>query len=208
MNYLVKLVLLLMFFISSCSSGSIYEVPNDVLRIYLGAEPPTLNVITATDASASAVNSRLFDSLLTRDYDTLELVPQLATHWDVSSDKRTYIFHLRKNIRWHDGKPFTADDVVYSFKLLMDPKTKAPHLKVYFQDMESVTKIDEYTVKFHYSKVYFLGLSICGTLPLVPKHIVEKYEDFDDWDMGGEVSDKDEIDSFIDNWEDGEEWDF
>lgn len=160
-----------------------HEVPRDLIRIQMGADPPTLNLITSTDAYAAMIDNYIFDSLIERDYDTLEFKPKLATHWTISPDKKTYTFYLRKDVTWHDGHPFTADDVVYSYHVIKNPNTNAPHLKVYYQSMDSVTKIDDYTVQFHYNEIYFLGLSICGTMPVVPKHLVEKYQDFEAGDF-------------------------
>jgi len=130
-----------------------YQVPPDKVRIHIGAEPATLNLMTASDAYASQVNYYIFDNLIERDKETLEIKPKLATHWTISPDKKTYTFYLRKDVTWHDGKPFTADDVIYSFNLLKDPELKAPHLKVYYQDLDKVTKIDDIpfnstTIKF------------------------------------------------------------
>ena len=73
---------------------------------------------------------------------------------------------------------FTADDVVYSFKKIMDPKVDCPHLKVYYQDIEKVTKIDDYTVQFKYKRPYFLALEFCGGMPIVPKHVFDDGGDF------------------------------
>lgn len=169
--------ILIFIFIFSCRSS--YQIPPDVIRIFMGQEPPTLNPITSADAYAASIQGYVFDSLIERDNDTFEFKPKIAERWEVSDDKKTYTFYLRKDVTWHDGKPMTADDVVFSYNLLMDPKTNAPALKVYYQDIDNVKKLDDYTVEFHYSKIYFLGLSICGYVPIVPKHIVEKYPDFE-----------------------------
>lgn len=173
----IRIFSFVLLFVVSCQAQ--YQIPPDLIRIHLGAEPPTLNLITSVDASASSVNAYIYDSMIERDRDTLEWKPKMATHWDVSPDKKQYTFYLRKDVKWHDGHPFTADDVVHSFNLIMDPKVNAPSLKVYYKDIEKVEKIDDYTVRFYYKKVYFLALSFCGGISIVPKHIVEKYKDFD-----------------------------
>lgn len=161
----------------SCVSE--YQVPADKIRIRLGAEPPSLNRITAQDAYASEVNGYLYDSLIQRNRDTLEWEPKIASRWEVSEDKKTYTFYLRQDVKWHDGTPVTAADVVFSYNLIMNPKVQAAHWRGYYQDIESVKEINPYTVQFKYKKIYFLALSFCGGIPMVPKHLVSQYEDFE-----------------------------
>lgn len=171
-----KLIALGLAFSFACLSAACrpdYEVPPDTLRQVLGAEPSTLNPILASDAYSGEINGYVFDSLMETDLDTLEYKPKMAERWEISEDRKTYTFYLRKDVRWHDGVPFTADDVVFTFNAIKDPKTNAAVMQVYYQDVERVEKIDDHTVKFVYSKVYFKGLSVCGFIPLVPKHILE-----------------------------------
>lgn len=147
----------------------------DWLIYDLSSEPATLNPITATDAYESTVNSgRVYETLIKRDNETLELKPLLAESWEISPDKLKYTFRLRKGIKWHDGVPFTAKDVVFSFRKINDPKVDAPHLRNYYQDVKSVKAPDDYTVVFTYARPYFLALEFCGGMPIVPKHIFEK----------------------------------
>ncbi len=147
-------------------------VEGDWLIYHLGAEPATLNPITATDAAESTVNSRkIYETLLKRNNETLELEPLLAESWTVSEDKLKYTFKLRKGIKWHDGEPFTAEDVVFSYKSIMDPKVDSPHLKSYYKEILNVEALDAYTVRFTYARPYFLALEFCGGMPIVPKHV-------------------------------------
>jgi peptide/nickel transport system substrate-binding protein len=147
--------------------------PGDWLIIHLSAEPPTLNPVTATDASASEVNDYIYESLLKRDERTLELVPVLAESWDVADDHLSYTFRLRKNIHWHDGHPFSARDIAYSFERINDPEVDAAHHRNYYQDIERLEVIDPYTVRFHYRMPYFLALEFCGGIPIVPAHLFQ-----------------------------------
>ncbi|MBX7147770.1 peptide-binding protein [bacterium] len=148
------------------------------LRIGLTAEPDTLNPILASDAYAERILGYVNDSLIDRNKDTLDFEPKLAERWEISKDGLEYTFHLRKNVKWHDGQPFTADDVIYSFNKIKDPTTEAPFLRVYYEDIKNVEKQDDYTVKFTYAKPYFLALSMCGGMPLVPKHVFDDGTDF------------------------------
>lgn len=160
----------------SCSP----RVPKDpeTLIYHLKSEPDTLNRLTATDAYASRINDFLFDSLIDRDNETLEFIPQMAKSWDVSEDRLSYTFYLRDDIKWHDGKPFTADDVVYSYEQIMNDKVDAPHLRVYYKDIADIEKIDDYTVTFNYAVPYFRALEFVGGIPIIPKHVFNDDQDF------------------------------
>lgn len=149
-------------------------VDGDWLIYHLGAEPGTLNPITARDVYQSIINGdNIYESLVRRDNKTLEIVPQLAESWEISEDKLTFTFKIKKNIKWHDGKPFTSEDIVFSYNKIMDPKVDSARLKAYYQEIEKVEAIDSHTVKFTYARPYFLALESCGGMPIVPKHIFE-----------------------------------
>lgn len=143
----------------------------------LSAEPATLNPITATDIYESIINGFIYETLIERDMETLKLKPLLAYKWEISKDKLQYTFYIRKGIKWHDGVELTAKDVVFSFKKIKDPKVDAPHLRNYYKDVKKVEMLDKYTVRFTYSKPYFLALEFCGDMPIVPEHIF-KNSDF------------------------------
>jgi len=150
-------------------------VDGDWLIYHLGAEPGTLNPIVARDVAENIINSnKIYETLLTRDNKSLELVPLLAESWTISEDKLTFTFKLRNNVNWHDGKPFTSEDVVYSYNSIMNPKVDSAQLKGYYQEIQKVEALDDYTVKFTYARPYFLALEFCGGMPIVPKHIFEK----------------------------------
>ena len=102
-----------------------------------------------------------------RDNETLEFEPLLAKSWEVSEDRLSYIFHLRKDVRWHDGTPFYRDDVVFSYDSVRNPKVLAAHLQSYYQDVKSYTKIDSHTVRCEYGKPYFRAFEFCGGIPVV-----------------------------------------
>ncbi len=154
------------------------------LRYHLGSEPDTLNRLTATDAYESRINGFIFDSLIERDNETLEFKPKLAKHWEVSEDKLTFTFYLRDDIKWHDGKPFSADDVVYTFQKIQDEKVDAPHLRVYYKDIKNIEKLDAHTVRFTYAIPYFKALEFVGGIPVIPKHVFDDGQEFNNHPAG------------------------
>lgn len=169
-------IVLCIFAVAGCTFR-VERNPN-VLVEHLEADPSTLNPLLATDAVAFNVLRNVYESLLDRDNETLELKPKLASQWDVSPDHLTYTFTIRDGVRWHDGVPFTADDVIYSFDRIRDPKVDAASIRSYFKDVTSVKKVDERTVRFTYRRPYFKALEICGGIPIVPKHIFDNGLDF------------------------------
>ncbi len=173
----VLLIFLLLCSILSCQDFEAVRDPG-TLYVHLAAEPGHLNPVTSTEAVATSINHHIYETLVDRDYDTLEVIPQLASGWKIAPDKLKYTFYLKKGVYWSDGVEFTADDVVYSFKTVKDPKVANGPLKVYYIDVKNCRKIDKYTVQFEYSRPYFLGLEICGSIPIVPKHVFDDGTDF------------------------------
>lgn len=177
-NRLIQSLCALTFCVSALACSM--KLPKDpgVLIWHLGAEPDTLNRVIATDAYESRINSFVYDSLIDRDNKTQDLTPRLASSWEISEDKLTFTFHLRKDVKWHDGVPFTAEDVLYTYQKIQDPKVDAPHMRVYYKDIKKVEKLDDYTIRFTYAKPYFKALEFCGGIPIVAKHIYDNGQNF------------------------------
>lgn len=175
-----SLVYLLLFamLLTSCRPN-LQRDPN-ILKLWLSAEPDTLNQILASDAYAGYIHGFISESLIDRDYDTLEFKPKLAHRWEESANHLVYTFYLRQDVTWHDGVPFTADDVIYSFERIMDPKVQAPALRVYYARIESVKKLDPFTVRFTFKEPYFLALDMSGSIPILPRHSYETGGSFDE----------------------------
>jgi peptide/nickel transport system substrate-binding protein len=166
------------------TAESSMPVDGDWLIAHLSAEPGTLNPITATDAYASNINDYIYESLLKRDEQSLELVPVLAESWEIADDHLTYTFHLKKNIRWQDGAPFTTKDILFSYERIQDPKVDAAHLRNYYRDIEKLEVLDDYTVRYHYRIPYFRALEFCGGIPIVPAHLFKESDDFNQNPIG------------------------
>lgn len=168
--------ILLLLLLGACFFKPVYDPKALVYRI--GGEPDTLNPLTGTDSFESFINSFIYDTLIDRDPDTFDHIPKMAWRWEVSADKLNYTFYLRKDIFWHDGKAFTADDVIYSYQTLMDEKIPASHLRNYYQDVQDLSKLDDYTIRFKYKTPYFRALEMLGGMPILPKHIWQNGKDF------------------------------
>ena len=104
---------------------------------------------------------------LTRTNEKGEIVPDLADHWDISADGTVYTFFLRQNVVWHDGAPFTAEDVVFTLSLVQSPGFQgAPFLADMWRTVV-VEKVDEWTVRFILREPFapFLDYTTLGILP-------------------------------------------
>ncbi len=143
------------------------------------AEPNVLNLMhDQHDAYSQEILDELtYETLVKRNNETLEFEPLLAESWEESEDHLTWTFHLRKDVKWHDGKPFTAHDIKFSFDLMKDPAFPATSIESYFSDCDRVEVVDDYTVKLIWSKPYFLALSVGGSIPIVPAHAFDGVED-------------------------------
>ena len=139
-----------------------------------GAEPERLNPINSQDLYASYVQEYVMDGLMEMNLDTYELEPALAERYEVSNDQMTYTFYLRKDAKFHDGKPVTAEDVKFSFDAVKNPEFKAVHRQPYYETIGEVVVVDPHTVKITTTKKYFKNLEVMATVgytPISPKHI-------------------------------------
>ncbi|HUB67306.1 MAG TPA: peptide-binding protein [Candidatus Methylacidiphilales bacterium] len=143
----------------------------------INADVDSLNPITGQDTNGQLIRSNLVcEGLLQMDNFTLKLEPCLAERWETSPDQLTYTFHLRHGVKWHDGQPFTAEDVKYTYDKVQDPQTDCAFLRLYFNNIKSCEILDPYTVRFIASQRYFKTLEELGELPIIPKHILEQGE--------------------------------
>ena len=154
------------------------------LRGNFNAEPKTLNPLTAKDFYAFLVHEYIFEGLIERDPDTLEWRPLLADRWEVSPDGLVITFHLDPRARFADGAPVTADDVVFTYQTIMNPKIDARALASYFEDCQACEKLDDRTVRFVWRKTYFKSLEFSGIMVL-PRHVYQ----FTDPDKFNNLSD-------------------
>ena len=152
-------------------------VTGDWVIQVVGADPETLNPITVGDATGQEIDyPNIFETMLVMDHYTLKLKPLLSESYEITPDKLTYTFHLRHDVKWQDGTPFTGEDVKYSYDKIMDPKVDAAETRSYFTTIKSCEMPDPYTIRFTATQPYFKTLESLGTMPIVPKHILEKGE--------------------------------
>ncbi|OZI61761.1 ABC transporter substrate-binding protein [Bordetella genomosp. 11] len=142
------------------------------LNVIVQPEPPGLMLGIIQNGPAQMVAGNIYEGLLRYD-EKLQPHPQLATSWTMSDDGLTYTFKLKPDVSWHDGKPFTADDVVFSVDVFLR-KTHA-RLRGNLDAVDTIKALDPLTVEFKLKYPFgpFMGLFENGTMPMVPKHIYE-----------------------------------
>ena len=147
-------------------------------RLVVGqrSEPKTLNPVTATDAVSREVFERLHADLIGINRATQKTEPALAKSWKMSPDGRTFTLKLRKGIRFSDGHPFDADDVVFSFTVYLDEAVSSPQRDLLLIDGKPLTisKLDQYTVRFSLPRPYAAAERLFDSFAILPRHILEK----------------------------------
>lgn len=163
--------------VTATLAGAAWAQSPDTINVATNADP-TLNPWTpGAVVESNLINTILFDQLVRYDRKTLAPSPGLAVSWSTASDGLSWTFNLRRGVTWHDGKPFTADDVAFTFNdVILNKKLGAQNSGTY-APVKSVEVVNAYTVKFilnspfsslPYYLAYFAGM--------IPKHVLSGAE--------------------------------
>lgn len=173
--------------------GKIDPPQENVFRFNNGAEPEYVDPGLMSGQPDFRVAGMLFEGLTVTDWKTMQAVPGVAERWEISADKLTYTFHLRRNAPWSDGQPVTARDFVYSWTRVLDPKTAAVYASQLFHIVNAqefnqgklkdpsqigFRALDDYTfeVRLRNPVPYFLFLvSFLRCMMPVRADVIEKY---------------------------------
>ncbi|WP_082061090.1 ABC transporter substrate-binding protein [Pseudomonas sp. MRSN 12121] len=154
-------------------AGTAQAAPRDggVLNLIAQPEPPSLMHGVVTHVSTQYVSGKILQGLLTFDRQ-LKPQPVLARAWTVSADGLTYTFDLQQGVRWHDGQPFSAEDVLFSFKTFY-PEVDKRMASIFSQYVASIEAASPQQVVFHLHKPFAPLLSLLGSglRPIVPQHL-------------------------------------
>ncbi len=135
------------------------------------AEPSNLIPMLASDSASHSIAGLIFNGLVKYDTD-LSITGDLAETWDVSRDGLVITFHLRKGVRWTDGVEFTADDVMFGYRTIIDEKTPSAYKEDYLQ-VKKAEVLDRYTFRVTYDKPFAPALTSWGSLVVLPRHLLE-----------------------------------
>lgn len=168
----------------------------DPARITFGLpwDAITLNPIVEQDGVSYLVNLWIYDALIRLDT-SLQPVPELAESWTTSEDGLTWEIKLRQGVTWHDGTPFTADDVAFTVYKILDPTTQTQYRGNYsalvgFAELTNpdapatpeamsqppIEVVDASTVRFHLAEPFAPFLVQSLHLPIAPKHLLENVD--------------------------------
>ncbi len=158
-------MILLMILVLSLSGFALAEQERTTL-VYGSGDYTRIN--PAMDEHGE-INILIFSGLTAHNGEN-QVVPGLAESWDFDAETCTYTFHLRENVQWHDGEPFSAGDVKFTIEAIMDPENGSENAPNY-EDVEEITVIDDQTISFKLSapNVAFLDYM---TMAILPEHLL------------------------------------
>jgi peptide/nickel transport system substrate-binding protein len=180
---LPPIALLLLF--AACGGGkpesagkgaAVPDVPAYGDAIVEGSIGDVSGFLTAvtTDASSHEAAGYVFNGLVRYDKD-LKLEGELAESWEVSPDGKRITFRLRKGVKWHDGAPFTSDDVMFTYRRMIDPRTPTAYGED-FKQVKRASAPDPQTFVVEYPRPFAPALASWG-MHVLPKHLLESYPD-------------------------------
>jgi peptide/nickel transport system substrate-binding protein len=146
--------------------------PNGRLLMPLGGEISVINPILSADSASSAIEGVIFTGMVKVDKD-LSFQPDLASSWSVSKNGLVWTFYLRRDVKWHDGYPFTAEDVKFTFDTIMDPRVNSVRRGDYYIDGKPIKfkVLDKYTIQAILPKP-FSPFLVSTAMSIIPKHIL------------------------------------
>ena len=185
------LLLILVLFLLPFN-GCFWWGGEDTLRLW-DTGPVTLDPAISGDMSSHYYVMQIFSGLVRLDHD-LNVVPDIAENWEISSDNKTYTFHLNQGVKFHNGRDVKADDFKYSWERACDPDTGSGTAATYLGDIvgakdmlagetgeiSGIEVTDDYTLKVTIDapKAYFLSKLAYPTAFVVDRDSVESGEDW------------------------------
>lgn len=167
MNRSFFLIGILVLFLPACGPTAERD-PNTFVTASIG-DARRLNPVISNDSASGAINDFVFNGLVKYDKD-IRLVGDLAERWDISPDGKTITFHLRKDVKWHDGAPFTAEDCYFTYQKLTDPNVATPYSSGYM-DILKAEAVDRFTFRVVYREPFSPALESWG-MGIIPKHLL------------------------------------
>jgi peptide/nickel transport system substrate-binding protein len=178
----VPIIFALLLLICACTSSGREEgaiavrqgedVPayGDILVEGSIGDASNLIPLLASDSSSHSISGLVFNGLVKYDKD-LNIVGDLAESWDISKDGLVITFRLRKGVRWHDGQPFTAEDVLFTYRLTIDPKTPTAYAGDFLK-VKKAEVLDTLTFRVTYDKPFAPAL-MSWSSAVMPRHLME-----------------------------------
>ncbi|MBE9545979.1 MAG: peptide-binding protein [Proteobacteria bacterium] len=174
-------ILITLFLLAVCGCGGDTKQENavkadtgpaygDIMVTGSIGDASNLIPILSTDSTSHGIASMIFNGLVKYDKD-LNIVGDLAKSWDISEDGLTFTFHLRKGVKWHDGRPFTAADVLFTYKVTIDPETPTAYSGDFLK-VKKAEAVDPYTFRVTYNTPFAPALT-SWSASILPRHLLE-----------------------------------
>jgi peptide/nickel transport system substrate-binding protein len=177
-------ILIILLGVLSCKNGSEESVQvvdkdqslikpeyGDILIDSSIGDASNLIPMLSSDSSSHSVAGLIFNGLVKYDKN-LNLIGDLAESWDISEDGLTITFHLKKGVKWQDGVEFSANDVMFGYKTIIDPNTRTAYAGDYLEVKEAHI-IDRYTFRVSYDKPFAPALASWGSSVVLPEHLLK-----------------------------------
>jgi peptide/nickel transport system substrate-binding protein len=152
-----------------------------ILNWYVYGDPGRLDIHAESPLSVQQATAGVYSGLLHVDPDDPgKIAPDLAERWTASADGKTYIFHLRKGVKWHDGQPFSSADVKTTFDRVLNPSFQSPRCGSMLKPIvASVELVDPHTVQFNlkFPAAPFLPSLASAWCRIAAKHVLDKHGD-------------------------------
>ena len=165
----------------SMASTSFAQKRGGILRMYDFDSPPTMSILEEATASSQSPMMGVFNNLVLFDQHQKQnrldtIVPDLATDWSWNEDGTAVTLRLRRDVKWHDGQPFTAKDVACTWDLMMETgkeKLRFNPRKSLYKNLDRVTTNGDFEVTFHLKRPQpgFLNLLAGGFSAIYPCHV-------------------------------------
>jgi peptide/nickel transport system substrate-binding protein len=159
----------------SAATGAIDDAPAYGDAIVSGSigDASVLIPMLAGDSASHSIAGLIFDGLIAYDKNLSEFEPRLAERWEVSENGLEILFHLRHDVRWQDGTPFTARDVEFAFRTITQPDTLTAYAEDYRQ-VERFEVLDDFTIRVTYRQPFAPARgSWASALIVLPRHLLE-----------------------------------
>jgi peptide/nickel transport system substrate-binding protein len=162
-------------------NSALAQKPGGTLKIYHRDSPASMSILEEATLSTSMPMMGVFNNLLLYDQHVAQnsvqaIIPELATSWSWSEDGKELSFTLRRGVKWHDGRPFTANDVNCTWDMLTGKSTEKLRInprKAWYENLEDVTTAGDYAVTFRLRRPQpaLLTLLASGLAPVYPCHV-------------------------------------
>ena len=152
--------------------ASVDAVVGGEISLFVSQYPKSFNYYLENNVFCAYLFGFLFDSLLSSNSITLEDEPSIAEKWSISEDKKVFTFWIDKRARWSDGVAITAEDVKFTYDVLMDKNNLTGVHKVSLERFTPPIVLDKHQIKFIAKEVHWANLNAIGGLNILPKHVM------------------------------------